>query len=175
MRNKFEDEVFGNMNRLMSLTNDEDDRGLALSMAAFSENCLGRLLIAYMCDEKASFDLVEGFNAPLGTFSSRIKAGAALGLLSKNQQADLDLARKVRNEFAHSWEDCSFEKQNIKDWVLQMSDSRIHDRHPITTRRKFHYTMSCTLVELEYLLSTLGNGKRRIPIVAHHLSTKPPK
>ena len=175
MKNQFEDEVFGNMNRLMSLTQNEDDRGLVLSMVAFSEDCLGRLLLAYMRDEKASSDLVEGFNAPLGTFSARIKAGAALGLLSTNQQLDLNLARKIRNEFAHNWDGCSFEKQNIKDWVLQMSDSRIHDQQPATTRRKFHYTMSCTLVELEYLLSTLGNGKRRVPIVAHHLSTKPPK
>ena len=158
----------------MHLTRDEDERGLVLSVAAFAEDCLGRLLSAYLREGKAASDLIEGFNAPLGTFSARIKAGYARGLLSKEQHNDLDLARKIRNEFAHNWEGCSFENQNIKDWIASMSNSRIDDEVADTPKKKFHTTMSCTLVELEYLSSTLGKNGRKVPVVATHLSHTPP-
>ena len=83
-----QDEVFGRINHLMHLTRDEDERGLVLSVAAFAEDCLCKLLLAYLRDCKASSDLVEGFNAPLGTFSARIKAAFAIGILSQEQFTD---------------------------------------------------------------------------------------
>jgi len=170
-----EDKVYGQINRLMHLTRDEDERGLTLSVAAFAEDFLGRLLVAYLREGKAATDLVEGFNAPLGTLSARIKAGYAFGLLTDEQFRDLDLARKIRNEFAHNWEGCSFGKQNIKDWIQSMSDSRIDERGADDPKKKFHSTMACTLVELSYLLSTLGKGGRKIPVIATHLSRTPPR
>jgi len=170
-----QDRVFGQINRLMHLTRDEDERGLVLSVAAFSEDCLGRLLTAHLREGKAASDLIEGFNAPLGTFSARIKAGYAIGLLSDEQYRDLEFLRKIRNEFAHNWEGCSFEKPNIKDWIAGMSASRINEKVAESPKEKFHSTMMCTLVELEYLLSTLGKHGRKVPVVATHLSLKPPR
>jgi hypothetical protein len=168
------DEVFGQFNRLLHLTKEVDERGLVLSMAAFAEESLARLLRAYLRPGKAADDLVDGFSAPLGTFSARIKAAYALGLLSNEQMADLDLLKKIRNEFAHNWEGCNFEVERIKSLVLEMNPSRIHPEEPKTLKRKFHYSITCNLVELEYLISTLGQGKRSVPVVAAHLSTKPP-
>lgn len=170
-----EDKVYGRINRLMHLTREEDERGLALSVAAFSEDLLGRLLLAYLRDSKSASELVDGFNAPLGTFSARIKAGHAFGLLSDEQHRDLEITRKIRNEFAHNWEGCSFERQNIKDWISSMSNSRISKDVPSSTKSKFQSTMQCVLVELSYLLSTLGKDGRTVPIVATHLSLKPPR
>jgi mannitol operon repressor len=48
--------------------------------------------------------LVEGANAPLGTFSARIEACYALGLTSDDEHNDLTLIRRIRNEFAHNIE-----------------------------------------------------------------------
>ena len=168
------DETFGQFNRLLALTRDEDDRGLVLSMAAFAEDLLGRLLCAYLREGKASADLIEGFNAPLGTFSARNKAAYAVGIVSDHQYADLELARKIRNEFAHNWEGCSFEKQNVRVWAEAMSPSRIIEREAPDPKHKFQQSMACTLVELQYLLSSLGPGKRTVQVIAAHLSTKPP-
>lgn len=174
MRSPHEDEVFGKVNRLMHLTRDEDERGLALSVAAFAEDCLGRLIGAYLRDGSQSKDLIEGFNAPLGTLSSRIKAGFALGLLTEDQYRDLELARKIRNEFAHKWEGCTFEQQNIKDWIAAMTHSRIAAQAATSSREKFYSSMTCVLVELEALLGDLGRRTRKIPVVAFHLSRTPP-
>jgi hypothetical protein len=47
-------------------------------MAAFAEDILGRLIGAFLLNVKAAEELIYGFNAPLGTLFSRIKAGYAL-------------------------------------------------------------------------------------------------
>ena len=168
-----EDKVFGKINRLIHLTNEADERGLVLSVAAFSEDLLGRLLVAYLRAGKSTSALVEGFNAPLGTFSARIKAGHSVGLLSDEQYQDLEVARKIRNEFAHNWEGCTFSKQNISDLINGMSSSRIDKTVHESSKSKFQSSMQCILVELSYLLSTLGPGGRKIPTVAAHLGLEP--
>jgi hypothetical protein len=58
--------------------------------------------------------LVEGFNAPLGTFSTRIVATHALGLISDREAAELNTLRKVRNRFAHEVH-VSFETDAVRD------------------------------------------------------------
>lgn len=168
------DEVFGQFNRLLTLTRDEDDRGLVLSMAAFAEDLLGRLLSAYLRGGKASADLIDGFNAPLGTFSARMKAAYAVGLISDTQYADLNLARKIRNEFAHNWEGCSFQSQKVRDWAEMMSQSRIINKQSSSPNHKFQQSMACTLAELQCLLSTIGQDKKTVPVIAIHFGSKPP-
>lgn len=68
------DNLFNDLNKLNSYLGNLDERGLILSLAAFSEDSLGKMLLTFMLDNKASKELIEGFNTPLGTFSSRIKA-----------------------------------------------------------------------------------------------------
>lgn len=169
------DKVYGRINKLLHLTRAEDERGLVLSVAAFAEDLLGRLLLAYLRGGKSKTELIEGFNAPLGTFSARIKAAHAVGLLSDEQQNDLEIARKIRNEFAHNWEGCKFEQQNIKDMVALMKPSRIEKEKPLTTKEAFEASMRCVLVELSYVSSTIGDKGRVAPVVASHLSLEPYK
>src|SRR5262245_34226785 len=102
------EEIFGQVSRLMQLANGQHDRVLALSVASFAEECLGRLLKAFLRDVKPADALLQGFNAPLGTFASRIKLAYAMGLLTDAQFKGLELARKIRNEFAHTWDECTF-------------------------------------------------------------------
>ena len=169
-----EDPVYGTFNKLLRLTRNEDDRGLVLGMAAFSEDCLGQLLLAYLRPGKPSLDLLEGFNAPLGTLSARIKACAAIGLISEIQYTDLELSRKVRNEFAHKWEGCSLSDPAIALLVNRMSDSRISKAPPESLKAKFAASMSSTLAELLSLLHNINEDGQRVPSVAFHLSLGPP-
>ncbi|WP_241522926.1 hypothetical protein [Chimaeribacter arupi] len=97
-----ESNPFNDLNILNGYLDSLDERGLILSLAAFSEDSLGKLLSEFMRDSKTSKDLIEGFNAPLGTFSSRIKACYSLGLITDKQYNDLEILRKVRNKFSRS-------------------------------------------------------------------------
>jgi hypothetical protein len=164
---------FTRVNRFFDALRREDDRGFILSIAAFAEELLGQLLLVYLTPGKHSTDLVEGFNAPLGTLSSRIKVCHAIGLLSAAQYADLDIIRRVRNEFAHNWEGCSFEDQKIAALVERLLPGRIVTEKPTRHRDKVNASATSIMVELEVLKGQLIGEKRRAPSVAMHLSTKP--
>ena len=81
----------------------EKDRAAVILACSFFDDILSRLLKAYFVDGKISRELIYGGNAPLGTFSSRIKCNYALGLLSKEEYDDLNRLRNLRNKFAHEW------------------------------------------------------------------------
>ena len=56
---------------------------------------------AFLIDRKESTKLLHGYNAPLETFSSRISAAYCLGLISKAEEHDLNILKKIRNEIVH--------------------------------------------------------------------------
>ena len=165
----YAEEVFGQVNRLMELANKQHDRALALTVASFAEECLGRLLRTFFREVKASEDLLEGFNAPLGTFAARTKVCHAMGLLSDIQFKDLELIRKIRNEFAHTWDECSFDDEKIKDWVSSLSPPRISGDSPKSHEAKFRSSMFGILVEVEVLQSKIEGENKRLSSIAVHL------
>lgn len=164
------DAVFGRSNRLLRLIHDEDERALVLTLSAFAEESLGRLLKARLREGEAANALMEGFSAPLGTLSARTKACFALGLISRDQFIALDALRKIRNRFAHEWERCSLTDPDLSGLVQRMAPSRI-DNHSTNDneRSSVKKSISCVLVELELLTSRIA----RTPEVHLHLSTKP--
>lgn len=168
------DPVFGRLNSLIGLLGDEDDRGLVLSMAAFAEDILGRLIRAFLLDVKAAEEIVSGFNAPLGTLSARIKACHALGLLSDEQFSDLEHLRKIRNEFAHNWDGCSFSNPMITRHIQQMNESRL-DGSQKTSAAKIRSSICCILVELESNINQMAKKSGRLRASWGHLSFAPPK
>ena len=91
----------------------ESDRGAALVGAALIDLRLSETLRAFMVGPKAAADLLEGGTAALGTFSSRIKATFALGLIDSHERSECDLIRKVRNEFAHQPHGITFDDPKI--------------------------------------------------------------
>nr|WP_183265687.1 MltR family transcriptional regulator [Acidocella aromatica] len=81
--------------------NGESPRGQVLVGAALLDSLLEQSILTYLVDVPKAAKLLEGFNAPLGTFSARAIAALGLGLVSQDEFEDLDTIRKIRNEFAH--------------------------------------------------------------------------
>lgn len=92
----------------------ETDRGLALVGAALIDDRLSQTLRSFFCDGKAAGNLLKEGEAPLGTFSSRIELCFALGLIDEFEYHEINLIRKVRNEFAHSKHGTTFQTEKIK-------------------------------------------------------------
>ena len=82
--------------------NKETARGAVLVAAAYLERQLGAIVASLLVEGRPAKNLLEGFNAPLGTFAARSAAAEALGLISTDEFRDLQRIRKVRNEFAHN-------------------------------------------------------------------------
>lgn len=164
------------LNRFLSLVGKQDDRAMVLSLATFLEDTLGRLVLAYFRTCKATKELVEGFNAPLGTLGSRIKASYAFGLVTEDQFKDMEILRKVRNQFAHNWEGVSLERNDIQAMIGQLSGYTV-DHKPIQggAREKMLGTLSTCCMELQVFLGRLEEGKvERAPDVSHRLTVIPP-
>lgn len=166
------DPDFDSINRFGRLLSSHDDRGLALSLAAFAEDTLGRLLLTYLIDCKQSKDLVEGFNAPLGTLATRMKAAYSIGLLTKEQYEDLEIARKIRNLFAHDWEGVSLERPDIRAMIGQLHGYNF-DQSPMTTdtRKRLELSVANVLTELRIQIAQHRKHRRRAPFAGFRLTT----
>ncbi|WP_157980926.1 MltR family transcriptional regulator [Aliidiomarina shirensis] len=117
----------------------ETDRGCALFATSYLDKALSDLLYCALAhDKKIKNDLFEG-NAPLASFSSRIKLAFYLGKISKIERRDLDLLRKIRNEFAHNADAIDFEVEKIKSQCGELSFSYHEKDH----RPRGHFTAAC--------------------------------
>jgi mannitol operon repressor len=103
----------GSLAQFLNELHDETDRGAAVLGAAFLEEYLQRLIKAFLVDHSKSSDLFDGASPPLGTLSAKIAAAFAMGLVTADERQELDLIRKIRNEFAHELEGLSFEDDLI--------------------------------------------------------------
>jgi mannitol operon repressor len=98
----------------LELLKKESPRGKVLISTGFIEEQLKEILLAFMLQNTQATELVDGANAPLGTFSSRISACFVLGLISEPERHDLTLIRRIRNDFAHDIH-ATFETRSVVD------------------------------------------------------------
>jgi DNA-binding MltR family transcriptional regulator len=152
---------FEELNKLSENLKGLDERGLVLSLAAFAEDSLSTLLKAYMFDNAATKKLVDGFDAPLGTLSSRIRAAYALGLITKGQYNDLEHLRTIRNMFSHTWQSISFLDATVNKHINALNYSNVVEKFPETPREKLEGTISFLLVEINAIVNQISKNWQR--------------
>jgi DNA-binding MltR family transcriptional regulator len=79
----------------------ESDRACAVLGAAFLDEQLRSLLESFFVDDQRKVKELFYQSGPLASFSSRTSLAYVLGFLSPSEVHDLDLIRKIRNDFAH--------------------------------------------------------------------------
>ena len=99
----------------------ESDRAVSLITAAFLDDGLEALLRKCLINDPLKVDELFSYNGPFGTFSSRINIAHALGHISETTYNDLNIVRGIRNDFAHSRQEISFETQSVKDRAMNLS------------------------------------------------------
>ncbi len=141
---------FAEMLRIADELKHESDRGVVLIVAAFLDEQLEMLLTRHFIDDpKIAAELLSSGSGPLGSFSSRMKLAYCLDLIHPQHYKDLQVIRKLRNEFAHSHIRVSFESDRIRDLcanlrfmdlvpnlAAQMDFSSVFG-NPETTRNQF--------------------------------------
>jgi hypothetical protein len=91
----------------------ETDRACGVLGAALLDAKLEALLRHCL---SAFQDELLGNAKPLGSFSARISIARALALISEDAAADFDTIRRIRNDFAHSFDHgLDFTNQSIAD------------------------------------------------------------
>jgi len=122
-----------------------------------------------MLDCDVAKALVEDFSGPLGTFSARIKASFALGLITQDQCADLDYLRKIRNAFAHQWRPIELDTSPTREWVRNLSFSSLSATYPDTVKKKMRSSMTALLIELRATTHKIGAENGRLQLIGSRL------
>lgn len=115
----FTDPYFDRLRLFIEASNAETDRGKALVSASVVEEMLAEILRAFLANGAETKRLFDAPNAPLSTLSAKALMCRSLRLIDAVEYRDIDLVRKIRNEFAHSVT-CSFKDEKIRDWAQKM-------------------------------------------------------
>lgn len=99
----------------------ETDRGSVILLSTGVEDMLGRRIRSDMVELNSDEDArLFGPDAPVGTFSAKIKLAYALGMIDRDVARMCDIMREMRNACAHSGRDISFENQELRDVLKVM-------------------------------------------------------
>ncbi|NGP90248.1 MltR family transcriptional regulator [Fodinibius halophilus] len=140
----------------------ESNRGVALTAAAYLDERLHKILKNFLADTKETKRLING-HAPLGSFYSRTLACFSLGLIEKNEFEELTLIRKVRNEFAHDWNEASFEEGKVCELVEQLPYGGPDEfEEESDLRMRFITAVIILLVDLLWRARLVKKEKRKI-------------
>lgn len=140
----------------------ETDRGLPLVGAALIDEKLLETLQAFFVEGKSSNKLLTEGNAPLGTFSSRIEACYALGLIDEFEYQEIGLIRKVRNEFAHSKHGLSFQTDKIKGYCISFKSDLPQGAGYSVNEPRFRFinAVVCIVLRLYYRAAWVQKERR---------------
>lgn len=109
-----EQEHLADLRTLLAELPKESPRGKVMVVTALLDEQLRRSIAGRLVTTPVTDKLTDGFNAPLGSFAARIMAAYALGIISEGEHHDLEIIRKVRNDFAHSMT-AAFTDSSIRD------------------------------------------------------------
>lgn len=140
----------------------ESDRGLPLVGTAFIDQKLRDTLESLFIEDKVANRLLDDANSPLGTFSSRLDCCYALGLINAYEHSEINLLRKVRNEFAHAKHGISFKSQRIMAFCSTLkSDLPLGAGHPVNDARfRFINAVICIILRLYYRPEWVAKERR---------------
>lgn len=142
--------------------NKESDRGAVLIAASILDDRLNEILKSFLADVPASEELLVGFNAPLGTFAARISAAYSLGLIQENEFKEINLIRKIRNEFGHKWKGIDFKTQKVCQLCAQLPWLGPDDLKDDTDmRQRFNFALVGIMTDLLWRVRLVKKEKRK--------------
>ena len=130
----------------------ETDRGLPLVGAALIDEKLIETLESFSCPNRPISKLLKEGTAPLGTFSSRTELCYTLGLIDEFEYQEINLVRKVRNEFAHAKHGTSFKTERIVGLCSSLKSDLPEGENYPTSDPRFRFTNAvvCLALRLYY-------------------------
>ena len=114
-----------NKKRLIEIVNHlfyQTDRAAAVVAGCILDDLLKSMLTAFFLQDINLDEKMFKGMAPLSTFSAKINIAYCTGLINKKQYNNLMLVKKIRDLFAHSVEDLTFDTPKIRDRCIQLKN-----------------------------------------------------
>ena len=99
--------------QLLDVLNEESDLACVVIGAAFLDTSLAGLLAQQLADSSVSLKLLAPSGA-LGSYATRADLAYALSLVTKVHYQDLCVVGEIRNHFAHSHLQLSFQDSSVR-------------------------------------------------------------
>lgn len=144
---KEREENLDTLKKVRKELSNETDRGCCLVATSYLDQELERMLRKKLVGSNKHLNSLFTFNGPLGTFSSKINLSYSLGFISKTSLKDLNIIRKIRNEFGHSYEPLNFETESIKERI-HLLKSNFYKPGEIRPRGIFTNTVNGIMAEI---------------------------
>lgn len=150
---------------------NESPRAAVIISGAFLDSLLRDLICSFMINDiKKVNELlgdVDGSEAPLSSFSARIKTAYCLGLITKKEYDDLNLIRKIRNKFAHRSHGYSFENQEVIDWCNSLETPIVFKNilPDILASYRDRYVFTVSMIVSQLGLRILSTQRKRLTIL----------
>lgn len=143
----------------------ESDRAAVILGAAKIEALLGQILDKHLLPSPStSDDLLEG-DAPLATFSSKIKICHRLGIIDTHFCKLLNTFRRLRNGFAHEVTHSTLDASAARDRVLSLAE-------PFTNSEFFQSLLATVAAKMDRLDTDPGVVFRSVLALFHiHLAS----
>src|SRR6185436_10257300 len=119
----------------------ETDRGCSLMAASYLDYQLENVIRAKLVNNETVVQKLFKFNGSLGSFSSKIEMAYSIGLIGEKAKKDLNLIRKIRNDFAHNYQPLSFTHKPMSDLCNQF----YHDT-PVKIRDAYRHNFTAAVV-----------------------------
>jgi hypothetical protein len=132
------------------LIDDPNHRAAGIAGAAYLESSLEDAITFKLrkIGAQSADELFRG-DAPLGTFSAKIRFAFSIGLFGERTRNDFDCIREIRNAFAHSKLRANFDTAEIQTtcWRIQFpkwgsDDGAMRKEEPGATRVHFLATIT---------------------------------
>lgn len=120
-------EFFETKTKVWDLLYEESDRGCVLVSASILDDTLDILLKQILKRKKLSNNKIKditNFTGPLGTFSSRIVMSYVFSVISCELYENLEIIRRIRNDFAHGYDRTDFSQSELEEKVRSMKSTK---------------------------------------------------
>ena len=103
------------INSLVALRFGNDRDAAIVGTSMIDRGLEAAILREFVALSKRQIEAIFEGNGPLISLSAKIKIGYALGIFAEHARDDLEKIRKVRNAFAHSIQEVSFDTPEVRD------------------------------------------------------------
>jgi mannitol operon repressor len=139
--------------------NKESPRGKVLISTGYLEEMLKEILSGFLMEDKIVDDLFDSGNAPLGTLSARAKLAYTLGLISDVEFQDIDLIRRIRNDFAHDMK-ASFADKSVRSRCGQLKHKAPDEIGKVSAEGQFTSAATGLLLNLVNRAAYVSDARR---------------
>ncbi len=163
------------LNQFLHEFQKESDRAAAVLAGCYLDEMLELLLKKFLIQDAkfiAKYVLGNSPSVTIDSFAKKARIAYALGLLREDEYSDLDIVRRIRNEFAHQLHGLSFDTQKISDLcfnlkLAQLTIDKLLCDTKYTDGARFRYTIAVGI------LGNFINHRALYETEAREVCTKP--